>query len=177
MTDTKPKPTHYTIDEQSGHSLAHYESGVIYDQDAGRLVHGPSDPALNPIIRDPQGMHQHRMELAQQRAWNALDEAAIRAGKIDVSKAGTGEGYYQLCLKVGTLILEAKTGREIESLLPTYLRMLGIGGPKVEFEGKVIHSVNRDVAQLIEFLREALQPQLPESTEGEVIGDESNTTP
>jgi hypothetical protein len=171
--------THYS-ETPEGHRLAHYRSGVIRDETINRVIHGPTDPALNRVIGDPLGMLQRRHELAQERAWNARDQAAIQAGKIDAAKFGSGEGYYQLCLKIGMLIFDAKNAREIESLLPTYLRMLGVGAAKLEGDQPSPAGTIGALTELVREMRQAVQTRetaaQPRQTIDSKVIDDSDTT-
>jgi len=104
-------------DPESGHRIAHYASGVKYDLDAGKLIAGPTDPALNPVIRDPYAMSARRKELHEQDAREAHNEAAEEAianGKLSLRNAGNNLGWKLLNKKAASLAYDATGGRSFE---------------------------------------------------------------
>jgi hypothetical protein len=167
--------TRTTTDPQTGHTLAHYKSGVIRDLDTARNLRGPTDKNLNPVLADPGGMLQRRYELAEQAAWNAANQKTmelIESGQIEyitVDKIGSAPAIAAVVMKLTELILLAKTGREAEGIIAPWMRLMGLGGHKVEFEGTITHEVTEKFSEIVRELREAIKGETPEAVDGRVI--------
>jgi hypothetical protein len=174
------KLTHTTIDPETGHTLAHYESGVIRDQDSARLIAGPKDPALNPVLGNPLGMLQRRRELAEAAAWDAANKRAlemIEAGEVEsisIDKLGSAPVIAAAASKATTLFLQAKTGREAEGIGAFLLKLLGLGGTqRIEIENHNRFSVDEQTRRAIVDITQALSKAMePPALEGEVIDND-----
>jgi hypothetical protein len=104
--------------DEEGREILVYDNGTVKDARTGHFLRGVTDPALNPVLADPQGMRRRGLALSQQKTQEAID---LETG-IDPSKHGTGEGWLKLSRKVARLILDAT---DPAGVAPLY-RSLGI---------------------------------------------------
>jgi len=162
--------THTSIDPENGHELNHYKSGAIYDKTAGLLVAGPTDPALNPIIGDPKRMRQRRREISEQQTRDAIDSGIIKSGLMEVSKMGTGAGWFYMIEKTVEDYIKTSSIKSKAELLKAIGQAAGyISSQRVGFEAEIHHTVSDAATELIKALNEAQQSIESEAVDGKVI--------
>jgi hypothetical protein len=170
--------THTSIDPATGHSLAHYESGVIRDTVTARLIAGPLDPALNPVIANPRAMHQRHREQNEAAAWDEANQRVqklIEEGKlegINTNNLGTLAVRALMRDAIDGVLINAKSGREKEAYYGLILKLLGLGGPRLEVDSTVTHTTDEAtreaIAELSRILEEVHNRKPPEALEGQV---------
>jgi hypothetical protein len=159
--------THYTTDER-GHKLAHYASGAIRDETARQLIH----PATAGMITSETAplMLQRRRAISEQQARDAIDEAAIEAGKMPLSKMGTGEGWYQIVRHTAAIFLKSENVRGLAEMFGKLGQAGGyISTQRVEVEGTVTHE--HRYVEAAEQLMAFLKANRTEAIEGEITDD------
>ena len=171
------EPTRTT--DETGREILLYEDGTRKDARTGYFLTGPQ---WARITKENAGaMLARRHELNEQAIQNAADQKAIelimsgRIGYITIDQIGSSPAVAAVASKLTELILLAKSGREVEGILVPWLKMMGLGTSKVEFEAKVTHSDDetyKALVQILGFLREAFEPP---AVEGKVI-DENPTS-
>lgn len=157
-----------TETDERGHEIVTYESGAKYDKDAGRLVH----PATANMItkENAAAMYQRRREISEQRARDAIDMAAIEAGKLDLSKMGTGEGWYQLVLHTARTFMQSSNLRGMAEIFGKLGMSAGyLSTQRLEIENKHTYDVSDNLRELTELMRQALAAKNTDATDGEVI--------
>jgi hypothetical protein len=85
--------THTTIDAETGHTLVHYESGAIRDQDTARLVH----PARSVLIT-PERAKEFAKQTKVRRA-RSLVRGRVRAARKaleNLEKSTPGELHIEI---------------------------------------------------------------------------------
>jgi hypothetical protein len=152
-----PKIVDTTTHPETGHVIVHYESGAQYDRDAGRLIH-PATHAMITAETSPL-MQQRRREISEQQARDALDEAAIEAGTMPLTKMGTGEGWYQIVKHTAVIFLKSENVRGLAEMFGKLGQATGnLSTQRVEIENNVNIRANREVAEaatkLLDFLYE-----------------------
>lgn len=133
------KITHKSTHPETGHTLAHYESGAIRDEDTARLIH----PATAGMItkETAPALHLRRRELSEQAAWDAANNKVIQmieAGElttININQLGGAPVISAAASKATELFMKAKTGREAEGIGVFLLKLLGLASvQRVELE-------------------------------------------
>lgn len=119
-----------TKDPETGREILAYPDGSEKWADTGFFKRGPTNPASNPVLADPVAMQKQgqeiKLERDRQKIRDAIDSSAIRKGKIDKSKIGSGEGLFALVEQATDLAFEAKTPKGIEGVLKLLFQLTGI---------------------------------------------------
>src|SRR3990172_7512495 len=100
--------------DETGREMLVYADGAKKWADTGYWINGPTDPAHNPVLRDPYGMLALRNSKSKADARDAIDEEIY---PLDPSKWGTGEGWKELIRKCVSLIMQSKNSRGVAELV------------------------------------------------------------
>lgn len=151
----------YTVEERDGAQVLVYEDGTVKDAATGHFLHPPRSAKITTSERGRE-LGRRRKELAQQRAIEGIDEAAIEAGKIPQHHAGSGDGWKAVVKHIATTLLESKNLRgQAEAA-----NFLGkASGNTLETEGSEMSNIADAITTLLEGL---LEKRREEVIEGKV---------
>lgn len=158
------------VTTESGEQIIIHDSGVKQDA-KGRLMHGPTDPALNPVLRDPRGMQQLRQQKQARvklraKADNLKKRYPEMFGDVDVNSLSdelldiAGDSFDRLVWgRVYDIFFDTENDRAASELLPKILDPPGrepepIGG------GQQITATPRALLDLIARMEEEIKTRV-----------------
>jgi hypothetical protein len=147
-------------DEASGREYYVYDNGGEHWKDSGKLKKPPPEYLLTS--ERGRELVARRYELAQQKALEGIDEAAIEAGKLPAVGSVGGDGWKVIVKHVAKTLLESKNLRGQAEAANFLGKAAGFAVP----EEQTPENIAVAIAHLFEKFLDRLPADRPETIEG-----------
>ncbi len=149
-------------DETSGRQYYLYDTGMQIWTDSGQIKQ-PSPATVITTSERGKELIARRYELAQQKALEGIDEAAIEAGKLPTLDRETGDGWKVIVKHVAATLLESKNLRGQAEAANFLGKATGYTTPETDNSENIAAAI----ARLFEKFLDRLPPHVGQSTDSD----------